>query len=72
MKNFEDVITRFNTIHERVGRMDGQKDRRTDTALRQAALMHSIARQLHIKTLKLLDNAMRYKIYAVILPSEIR
>jgi len=31
----EDTITRFDRIHERDGRTDGQRDRRTDTAWRQ-------------------------------------
>ena len=43
MKNFEDMITRFDTIHER----DRQQERRTDRhrLTAWAALMHSIARQ---------------------------
>ena len=39
VKKFEDMFTRFNTIHER----DGQTDRHRTTA--QAALMHSISQQ---------------------------
>jgi len=31
-KNFEDMFIRFDVIHERDRRTDGQTDRRTDTA----------------------------------------
>jgi len=31
-KNFEDMIIRFNTIHERDRQMDGHADTQTDTA----------------------------------------
>jgi len=47
VKKFEDMFTRFNTIHERDGQTDGQTDRHRTTA--QAALMHSISQQKKVK-----------------------
>jgi len=43
-KNFEDMITGFNIIHER----DRRTDRRTDTAWRQAALAQHCVAKPHV------------------------